>query len=44
MGELRQTLRRKLRTETGAVLKDIVDRPQAEIMALLQAELSSPPG
>lgn len=42
MGELRQKLPRKLRAETDAVLKDIVDRPQAEIIALLQAELSSP--
>lgn len=42
MGELRQKLPRKLRTETGAVLKDIVDRSQVEIIALLQAELALP--
>lgn len=42
MGELRQKLPRRLRTETGAVLKDIVDRPQSEIIALLEAELSKP--
>jgi protein required for attachment to host cells len=44
LGELRQTLPRKLRAETRAVLKDIVNRPQAEIVMLLQAELSSLPG
>lgn len=42
MGELRQKLPRKLRTESGTVLKDIVDLPQAEIIALLQAELALP--
>jgi len=41
MGELRRKLPRKLRTETGAVLKDIVNQPQAEIIAMLQTELSS---
>jgi protein required for attachment to host cells len=41
MGELRQKLPRRLRTATGAVLKDIVERPQAEIIALLQVELSA---
>jgi protein required for attachment to host cells len=41
MGELRQKLPRKLRIETSAVLKDIVDRPRAEIIELLQSELSS---
>ena len=43
MGELRRKLPRKLRSETGALLKDMVNRPQAEIIALLQAELSSLP-
>jgi protein required for attachment to host cells len=43
MGELRRRLPRKLRAETGAVLKDIVNRPQAEIIALLQTELSALP-
>ena len=38
--EPREKRPRKLRIEAGAVLKDNVDRPQAEIIALLQAELA----
>lgn len=40
LGQIRKKLPPEVRDEIGVILKDIVDRPEGEIVAILQAELS----